>query len=197
MKKSLLIICTLILTGCSLLKEEEPLPIYTLKSGPVEPNHILTQSIGVDIPLSEASLDIERIAVTPSTYARDYLAEGQWPEKLPIIVREVLVETLSARWGSSYVGRAGSGFQENYLFQTEIQDFSASNIQSTPEVYLKISFKILNLKTRKIIAGQTFTATERACSSSLEAIIGAFNIGLQTLLQQAMPWAEDALLSAR
>jgi cholesterol transport system auxiliary component len=195
MQKVSLLICASLLSGCSLLSQEEPLPLYTLKSGQVEPGQPLSDLLAIDMPLSEASLDTQRIALTPSPYERDYLADGQWPERLPKIMQEVLLESLSTRWGGAYVGRTGSGLQANNLLQTEIQDFSLYYLGTVaPEIHLKMSFKILNLRTRKVLAGQTFGVKEKVCSYSMIGIVEAFNKGLHALLQQAMPWMEESLL---
>lgn len=195
MKKISLLMCASLLSGCSFLSQEEALPLYTLKSGPVDSGQVLSTSIAIDMPICEASLDTERIAVTPSPYERDYLADGQWPERLPKIVQAVLLESLGTRWGTASVGRIGSGIQMNELLQTEIQDFSVYHLGTlAPEVHLKVSFKIINLRTRKVLAGRTFEGIEKVCLTSMTGIVEAFNNGFRTLLQQAMPWMEGTVL---
>lgn len=189
----LIFIC--FLSGCSFLSQDEPLPLYTLKSGVFEPHPILIEPLAVDLPLGEASLDTERIALTPSPYERDYLADGQWPDRLPKIMQEVLQSSLSERWGGTYVSRVGAGFQVKHILQTEIQDFSVYNMQTTqPEVRLKITFKIVDLRKRKVLQGQVFSVKEPICVLTVKSIVEAFNKGLHTLLQEAMPWMEGAFL---
>lgn len=198
MKKLSLLLCTCFLSGCTLLEQEEPLPLYTLKSAPIQCNQVLFDPLAIDLPLAEASLDTERIALTPSLYARDYLAGGQWPDRLPRVMQEVFQTTLSERWGGGVVSRMGAGLQVKYLLQTDIQDFSVYNLGTAyPEVRLKVSFKIVDLRERTVIDGQVFCITEPACSSSMSALVEAFNKGTHQLLEQAMPWMEETFLKER
>jgi len=195
MQKISLLIFTCFLSGCSFLSQDEILPLYTLKSGNVEPRRILSKSLAINIPLGEASLDTERIALTPSPYERDYLADGQWPDRLPKIMQEALVEGLSERWGGTYVSRSGTGLQEDYLLQTEIQDFSVHHLKTErPEVRLKIAFKVINLRKRTVLVGHVFSVKEPVCSLAMKGIVEAFNKGFHLLLQEAMPWVENAVL---
>ena len=66
------------------------MPLYTLKSQLIESSPRFSDSVAVDVPLSEASLNTDRIAITPSHYQREYLADGVWPDSLPKVVQEVL-----------------------------------------------------------------------------------------------------------
>lgn len=194
-KKVSLLICASVLSGCSLLSQDEPLPLYTLKSGTVEPAHVLTDSLAVDMPLSEPSLDTPRIALTPSPYEREYLANGQWPDRLPKVMQEVLLESLSERWGGAYVSRIGAGVQVKYVLQTDIQDFSVYHLNTpSPEVHLKISFKVLNLRTRKVLAGQIFAGKQQICALTMNGIVEGLNTGLHALLAEAMTWMEREFL---
>lgn len=175
--------------------QDEPLPLYTLKSGIVEAGASISTAIGIDMPLSEASLDTERIALTPSIYKRDYFAEGQWPDRLPKVMQSVLLESLGERWGAAHVSRTGAGIQVGHVLQTEIQDFSVYNLNSAhPEVQLKIAFKILNLRSRNVLGGRVFFVKEPVCSTTMGGIVEALNKGLHTLLNEAMPWVESTVL---
>jgi cholesterol transport system auxiliary component len=195
MKRLTLLITASFLSGCSFFAEDEPLPLYTLKSARIEPYDVISTPIGIELPISEASLDTERIALTPSVYERNYLADGQWPDRLPKIMQEVLVESLSTRWGGAFVTRMGSGIQVQYILQTDIQDFSVYNLSTgQPEVHLKVSFKLVNLRTRAVIGGKIFSRNELACSNTMGGIVAALNEGFQCLLSEAMPWMETSLL---
>lgn len=178
--------------------EDTVLPLYTLKSGNVESHRVLPAPVALDMPLAEASLNTERIALTPSPYERDYFADGQWPDRLPKIMQEVLIESLSKRWGEEFVSRSGTGLQVNYLLQTEIQDFSVYYLKTErPEVHLRVAFKIVNLRERKILVGQVFSVKEPICAVTMKGIVEAFNKGFSVLLQEAMPWMEGALKESR
>lgn len=195
MKKLTLFIAMCLLSGCALFGEEEALPLYTLTTERIEPGSALSESLAIDVPLSEASLDTPRIALTPSPYQRDYLANGQWPERLPKTLQEVFLESFSQRWGGIHVNRVSSGLQTTYILQSEIQDFSVHDLYgNTPNVRLKIVFKIIDLQNRNVLAAQQFCETSPIPSTTMKGIVEAFNRGLHCLLEKAIPWMEAVFL---
>lgn len=195
MKKLSLLFCASFLAGCSFLDQDTPLPLYTLKGGAMECHPALAEPLAIDLPVGEASLDTERIALTPSPYQRDYLADGQWPDRLPKVMQELLQERLSERWGAEFVSRMGTGLKTTYLLQTDIQDFSVHHLGTeAAEVRLKISFKLVNLRERAVLAGQVFCLQEPLCTSSMGATVEAFNKATHRLLEQAIPWMEATFL---
>lgn len=177
-----------------MLENTEPLPLYTLKSQPFESIDRLSATLAVDTPLSEASLNTPRIAVTPSPYQRDYLADGEWPDKLPKVFQEALIDSLTQRWGGKYVNRLSASLQTRYVLATEIQDFSVYHLdQSFPEVHLKIAFKLIDLPNRQVMAAHTFSEITQASALKMDTIVEAFNQGFYCLLTKAIPWMEGAL----
>ncbi|MBY0293280.1 MAG: ABC-type transport auxiliary lipoprotein family protein [Alphaproteobacteria bacterium] len=195
MQKVNLFIFVCLLSGCSLLENSEPLPLYTLKGKPFESRDQLSVSLAIETPLSEASLNTPRIAVTPSPYQRDYLAEGEWPDKLPKIFQEALFESLTQRWGGKYVNRLSASLQTKYVLSTEIQDFSVYHLdQSLPEVHLKVVFKLIDLPNRQVMAAHTFSEITQASALRMDTIVEAFNQGFHCLLTKAIPWMEDVFL---
>lgn len=193
MKKGIVILLGGFLAGCSFFPEgEPPLPLYTLKSEPLKQTQALKASLAIDDPISEISLNTQRIAITPSLYQRDYLADGQWPDRLPKVFEEILVESLSERWGGTHVSRNGAGLQTTYVLFSEIQDFSLYQLEAgNLEVRLKIMFKIIDFQNRKALAAHTFFEQVPVSCLSMNTIVSAFNQGLHTLLKKAIPWMES------
>jgi len=187
MKYISLILCSFVLASCTLLETPEPLPLYTLQSGTFEPTNLLNESMAIDMPLSEASLNTNRIALTPSPYQREYFADASWPDRLPEVFQEVLLEGLSQRWGGVYVNRVKTGLQTKYVLHTEIQDFSVHNMNTA---ILKVRFKLVDLRERKIIASHVIEEKIPLCAVTLEGIITAFNEGTHVLLEDAIAWIE-------
>jgi len=195
MKKISLIIYLSLLTGCSLFEGQEPLPLYTLKSETSHSNHDLNVPLAIDLPVSEESLNTQRIAVTPSPYQRDYLADGQWPDRLPKIVQGALLENLSQRWGAAHLSRVSDGLLATYMLQLEIQDFSVHPLEKEcVEVHMKVLFKIVNFNARSVLAAHTFSQKTRISSFTMIGIVEAFNKGFHDLVEQASPWMEETFL---
>lgn len=195
MNKISVLIFTCFLSGCALLRKEEPLPLYTLKSTAFEPAPLLSLPLAIDLPLSEASLNTQRIALTPSPYQRDYMAEGEWPDKLPKVLQEALLESLSQRWGGAYVHRMSAGLQMKYALQSEIQDFSVYYLErKPPEVHLRIMLKLIHVRSRQVLTAHTFSQIIQVPAPTMNGIVAAFNKGLHDLLVDAIPWMEGEFL---
>lgn len=194
MKKINLFILASVLSGCSILGNEEPLPLYALESGSFQPTHELTTSLAIDVPLSEASLNTNRIALTPSPYRRDYLADGEWPDRLPKVFQDVLLQAFEQKWGATHVNRLSSGLQANFILNSEIEDFSVHQLNTpTPEVHIRITLKLINMRERNVVAAKTFSETTTIPSPTMEGIVSAFNQGVHCLLEKTSMWVEGSL----
>ncbi len=194
MKYVSLILFSFALTSCALLETPDPLPLYTLQSGAFERTNLLTESIAIDTPLSEASLNTNRIALTPSSYQREYFADASWPDRLPNVFQEALLEGFSQRWGGVYINHLKTSLQTKYVLHTEIQDFSVHSVGTTQaEALLKVRFKLVNLRERKVIASQVFEEKIPLCAVTMEGIITAFNEGTHILLENAISWMEKGV----
>ena len=197
MKKSWIavgLISSYLLVGCStFLEGEEPLPLYTVKSNPVKATSLKMPPLAVDLPLGDISLDTQRIAVTPSPYQRDYVAGGEWSDRLPQVVQDVLVDGFTQRWGGTWVSRHGTGLQTERLLQVEIQDFSVYYLgTASPYVQIKMVFKLVDFPNRRVIAAQTFCENVPMTTYTLYGIVEAFNKGMNTLLGKTIIWMEGA-----
>jgi cholesterol transport system auxiliary component len=196
MKKVSLFIYISLLTGCSLFEGTEPLPLFTLKSEMSRSTHNLDFPIAIEVPTSEESLNTQRIAVTPSLYQRDYLAEGQWPDRLPKILQGALLTSLGQRWGATHLSRVSDGLLTTYILRLDIQDFSVHSLdKGRAEVHMKILFKVVNFNARRILAARTFSQKTPVSSYTMIGIVEAFNKGFHALVEQASPWMEETFLS--
>ena len=191
MKHVSLIFFSFALTSCALLETSDPLSLYTLQSGSFEQTNLFTDSMAIDAPLCEASLNTNRIALTLSPYQREYFADASWPDRLPDVFQEVLLEGLSQRWGGAYVNRLKTGLQTKYVLHTEIQDFSVHNMNTAQaEATLKVRFKLIDLRERKVIDSRVFKEKVPLCTVSMEGIVTAFNEGIHILLENTVSWME-------
>ena len=87
------------------------------------------------------------------------------------------------------------GLKTKYVLQSEIQDFSAYDLdKNTPTVYLKVSFKLIDFHERQVIAAKIFSETTPVSSPTMQGIVGAFNQGVHCLLEKIVPWMEDVFL---
>jgi len=192
MKKRLFVGFCCFLTGCTLFpKGKEPLPLYTLRSIPPRSSYVLKAPLAIDIPMSEPSLDTSRIAITFGPHQRDYLAEGEWPDRLPKVIQEVFLENLSERWGGKHVNRSSVGLQTTYVLLSEIQDFSLYYLETgCPEIRLKLQLRLVDFQNRRVIAAQTFYEQIPLQSYRMTDIVVSFNQALTVLLEKASTWME-------
>ena len=157
----------------------------------------MKDSLALDAPLCEASLNTHRIALTPSPYQRDYVADGSWPDRLSDVFYEALLDGLSQRWGGIYVNRLKTGLQTKYVLRTEIQDFSIHTCKNAQAMaHIKAVFKVVDLREREVIASHMFEEKVPLCSLTMETIISAFNQGTHDLLEDVISWMERAVFKS-
>ncbi len=198
MKKLAFVSVAVFLTGCTLFESQQPLPLYSLEAGHYAFTHEIPASLNITDPTAEASINTQRIALTPAPYHRDYLANGEWPERLPNIFKNILIQGLGQKWGVARVNSAGNGLSERYLLSSDVQDFSVHQIPGKPcEVRLHVTFKLLDLKERRVIAAETITETKVIKNFTMQDIVYTFNEATHALVDKISMWIEDSLAKSR
>lgn len=194
MNKSILLIFLALLTGCTLFEAQEPLPLYTLESVQFKALHDFENSINIDQPLSEPGLDTTRISLKPSPYQQDYLANGSWPERLPKVIQNQLIQGLSQKWGAQQVNRPSDGVDAPYILTSTIEDFSVLQYPGKmPEVNIVITFKLVDLKERKVVSAKSFVQKEPIQNFTMLGIISTFSQCTHSLIDEISLWAQTTL----
>ncbi len=178
-------------SGCAFLSKPPVPQLYILRPQVMVPMGAPVRwRLSVAVPDTVSSLDSARIALSRSPITMDYFAGAAWTDRVPLLVQRSLVQSFDTSGRIVSVNRDTSGFDSDYLLQTEIRDFQAryDSPNGPPEVEIAIQVKLARMPERQIVGGMLATQRATAVSNSMESVVGAFNQAAGAALSQIVGW---------
>lgn len=189
----------LALAGCGSLlpaREGQPPALYQLtaakdfEGGPRASNVQLT----VNEPVAPRSLDIDRIAIKPSTYELKYLAHTRWSDRAPRMVQTLLIESFDNALAKGGVGRPGEGLHTDYMLTSELRNFEIDDAQAgRPNIAVRLSVKLLTSPGGRLVAAETFGREVPSRGRSTAAVVAAFDEAFDQVARDTVTWTLDRL----
>lgn len=197
MKRHVPILCaavlSLLLGGCgiTLIDAQPPASIYDLSAPAIEGGgETVTWQLVVEEPGAVRALGTNRITLYRSGNEIQYFKGARWSDRGPRLIQSRIIETLEATGRIVSVGRETSGIHADYRLKTELRDFQAVYDKSgAPRIVVTLSAKLFDTKSRRVVAARVFTASERAGSSRLDAIVRSFDSVLGQVTVEVSDWA--------
>lgn len=197
----------LALGGCAKLFSSEPRPLFQLNA-PVDFAANLPHTgaqIIVDAPYAPEGLEPRRIAVVRSANGLDYLADGDWADRTPAMVRAVLVEAFENSRAVGAVGPDTLDLRADFEIEGDLRHFEAvydspdSRTANPPTVWIALAVKLVKLPERKIVAQTLLNARQAAAANATPQIVMAFNGAMANIAKQVVAWtlANPALSAPR
>jgi cholesterol transport system auxiliary component len=144
----------------------------------------------VDVPIAPAEIDTDRIVLQRTPYTVDKFANAAWPDRAPIMVQTLLVESFESTGKITAIGRESVGLRADYVLKPELRKFTAVYDTPTagPLVSIILNVRLVKMPERAIVAQATFDARERATRNEMEAIVEAFDDALGKILKRTIEW---------
>ena len=139
---------TLTLAGCN---GNSALPNFDLSPAYVSTRHPLQGELDVREPLGPLVLDTRRILVRSGPETLAYLADGEWSDRLPALVRARLVETFR---NANLLREGASDATPDYTLELEIRHFELD--ASSRQGVVEIAAKIVRARDGRIVAERAF-----------------------------------------
>jgi cholesterol transport system auxiliary component len=180
------------LGGCAKLFTEPPRPLFQL-SAPTDVSANLPHTnaqIIVDAPYAPEGLEPRRIAVVRSAHGLDYLADGDWADRTPNMVRAVLVEVFENSKAVGAVGPDSLDLRADFEIEGDLRHFEAvyDSPNGPPTAWVALAVKLVKVPERKIIAQTTIIAHETAAANATPQIVQAFNVAMGRVAKQVVQW---------
>ena len=145
--------------------------------------------ISVEVPTATAGLNTARIALRPTSTTLEYYAGARWVDVVPVMVQNLLLESLDNAASLDVLGREVVGVRADYALLAHIREFQAEYGQpGPPRVRVRLQARLVRLPRRTSIAATSEGFTVTAADSSLEAIVAAFDEGLGKALRRVVEW---------
>jgi cholesterol transport system auxiliary component len=153
--------------------------------------------ISVEVPTATAGLNTARIALFPTTTTLEYYAGARWVDVVPVMVQNLLLESLDNAASLDVLGREVVGVRADYALLTHVREFQAEySGEGPPQIQVRLQARLVRLPRRTSIAATSEGFTVNAEDRSLEAIVAAFDEGLGKALRQVVEWTVRQLAEA-
>src|SRR5579883_2658518 len=95
-------------------------PLFRLEAVGAVPSGLPRIPVGlsVDTATAPGGLDTRRIALTRSAVSLDYFADGEWTDRLPLMVQTALVEAFEKSAALAGVGPENLGAAADFVLET-------------------------------------------------------------------------------
>ncbi len=193
----LLVGLALTAVGCGgLLTDPASRKLYRVAGATGFPANLpkVATQLTIDTPTASAGIDTQRIALARSPVSLDYLADVEWTDRVPYLVRTVLVESFENSGALRAVGAGPDGLRSDLMLKTEIRDFQAvydspsEAAPTPPTVLVSLSVKLVKMPERTIVARTLITAREPAATNAIPQIVVAFNGAVANAMRQVVMW---------
>jgi cholesterol transport system auxiliary component len=176
---------SLLPTGGSPPKLYTLTPATDVAAGPAIRSQLL-----VDVPVSAAALDTERIALSRSAITVDYYAEAAWTDRAPLMIQSLLVQSFENSGRITAIGRESLALRADYVLRPELRHFEAEyrDAGASPSARVAISVKLVKMPDRAIVAQRTFDASAPAAANQMAAIVESFDKALHDVMRQIVDW---------
>lgn len=182
--------------GCSKLFTEPPRPLFRL-TAPADFTGILPHTsaqIVVDAPYAPEGLELRRIAVVRASNGLDYLADGDWADRTPAMVRSVVVEAFENSKSVAGVGPDSLDVRADFEIEGDLRHFEAvydspdPKSAAAPTVWVALAVKLVKIPEHKIIAETLLSARQAAAVNATPDIVAAFNAATASVAKQVVEW---------
>ena len=148
----------------------------------------------VDVPVSAAALDTERIALSRSAITIDYYAEAAWTDRAPLMIQSLLVQSFENSGRITAIGRESLALRADYVLRPELRHFEADyHDAGLPNAHVAIGIKLVKMADRAIVAQRNFEAMAPAAVNQMPAIVESFDKALHDAMRQIVDWTLAAV----
>jgi cholesterol transport system auxiliary component len=182
--------------GCAKLFTEAPRPLFRV-SAPLDVAANLPHTnaqIVVDAPYAPEGLELRRIAIVRASNGLDYLADGDWADRTPDMVRAVLVEAFENSKAVAAVGPDTLDLRADFEIDGDLRHFEAvydspaATSNAAPTVWVALAVKLVKIPEHKILAQTLISARELAAANATPQIVAAFNTAMGSVAKQVVAW---------
>jgi|HubBroStandDraft_2_1064218.scaffolds.fasta_scaffold404432_1 cholesterol transport system auxiliary component len=207
LRRLALAVTLLSLTDCAKMFTEPPRPLFQLTAPSTFTGRLphTNAQLVVSAPYAPEGLELRRIAVVRASNGLDYLADGDWADRTPAMVRAVLVEAFENSKAVAAVGPDSLDLRADFTIEGDLRHFEAiydspdGASRGAPTVWVALAVKLVKVPEHKILAQTVISARQPAAANATPQIVLAFNAAMASVAQQVVVWTltNPALSSSR
>lgn len=198
--RMLLLLTPIMLSSCgaigALSRAATPLDAYELRGNiPAvrKPSQGRLHLI-VEVPVTAASLDTDRILIRPNRLQTQYLPDGRWTDPPSKMLQTALVRELDGTGAFAYVGRTPLGAGGDYALLSEITAFEGQvDPEGRPLVHLRLSARLIHETDLAVASRRTFDVALPVATTATVDLVRGMDAALSQMTDQIVRWAVTAL----
>ena len=188
------------LGGCALADiANSPAPqLFTLTAAPVASDEGAPSpaTILIDDFTASAALNSARIAYQPNPNELKYFADARWIDLAPLMVQNLMLETMENSHRFASVAARGAGIRGGYVLKGDIRQFAAEGSDGKLKVRVDFFMRVVSNLNRTVVAAKDFTAVEPVEARGIAAIVAAYDKALARNLAAITDWTAASTLAA-
>ncbi|WP_280553226.1 ABC-type transport auxiliary lipoprotein family protein [Halomonas sp. 25-S5] len=192
------LLMALLLAGCSLLPEQEPLRLFTLPEPSILSSHEVTRdlTLRVDTPSAGSPLDGPRLLVMPSPGEFQAYAGARWSDDAPRLLRDHLIAAFRNDGRLAAVVDDASRARSDATLVSHLGAFHSRYREGAPEMVLRLEVQLLDEASREVLASRRLEAVVASDGDSLNAVVAAFARAADRLAFELVDWTVAQLATS-
>ncbi len=141
----------------------------------------------IEMPNAMLDLNTSRIATRPEPTRIDYFANVAWADRVPAMLRELLLQSFDRSGKIPAVQSQSGGLKADFVLATNLANFEVEEGSAGAEVHIAITAKLIRGRDSTIIATQRFESTTPV-SGDFGGAVQGFDTSLHALLPRIVDW---------
>jgi cholesterol transport system auxiliary component len=179
-----------LLSGCSIIPQSEPLQVYLLPSqaGQPSPAPALPWSLRINQPQASQALNSTRIAVRPEGNQISSYANSRWSDPVPRLLRNHLLKAFQNDGRVPALSSDDDNLQADLSLGGELQAFQTEYQPGVITVVLRLQARLVDSRRQRIIASRRFEVRQALLTPQVPAVVVAFGQASDQLAAQVLQW---------
>jgi cholesterol transport system auxiliary component len=145
--------------------------------------------LSVEVPTATAGLNSARIALRPTPTTLEYYAGASWIDVVPVMVQNLLLESLDNTGKIDVLGREVVGVRADLALLLHVREFQAEyEGPGPPQVRVRLQARLVRLPRRTSLAATSEEFVVTARNTSVPAIVTAFDEAFGKALKRIVEW---------
>jgi cholesterol transport system auxiliary component len=154
--------------------------------------------LSVEAPTATAGLNSARIALRPTPTTLEYYAGASWIDVVPIMVQNLVLESLDNTGKIDVLGREVVGVRADLALLIHVREFQAEyEGAGPPQVRVRLQARLIRLPRRTSVAATSEEFVVRAANTSVPAVVMAFDEAFGKALRRIVEWTLREAAAAR
>lgn len=143
-------------------------------------------------PAAAAALNSFSVAVVTAPLEYQYLADAEWTDRVPVLVRRFTERRFSNSGRFQAVGDRTTILRPDYTLQTDIRAFYLDQKSGQNAAVVTLGARLVDGRGR-VVATSLFTHEREASGTSRQARAAAFNEAARAVVDEMIDWVDQGI----